>query len=90
MTETIEETTVGDLDGARVPMGNMCRGTYTLPDGSERRGWICALALGNGPGTFVGVGSVVEVGGRRWEVVDVAKTPGENGSVTLRRLEDPG
>lgn len=87
MIETIEETTVGDLNGVRVPMGNMTRGTYTLPDGREQKGWICSLVIGPGPGVFVGVGSVVEVGGARWEVVDVQKTPGQLGSVSLQRLE---
>ncbi len=87
MIETIEETTVGDLGGVRVPMGNMTRGRYALPDGGEGEGWICALALGEGPGLFVGAGSVVEVGGARWEVLRVDKTPGQLGSVTLRRAD---
>lgn len=92
MIETIEETTVGDLDGVRVPMGNMTQGTYTLPDGQQRAGWICSLALPPAPGepqrpgVFVGQGSVVELGRSRWEVLSVNKVPGELGSVTLRRL----
>lgn len=84
VTETIDETTVGDLDGVRVPMGNMTTGAYTLPDGTEKTGPICSLALPGGP-VFVGVGSVVTVGGARWEVTAVDKTPGELGSVTLTR-----
>lgn len=83
--EIIDETTVGMLGDVRVPMGNMTFGTYTLPDGSEARDWICSLAL-DGGGVFVGKGSVVSVGGARWEVIAVRKTPGELGSVTLRRL----
>ncbi len=86
LIETIEETTVGDLGGVRVPMGNMTQGAYTLPDGSQRHGWICALALPPGPGTFVGAGSVVTVEGTPWEVLEVNKTPGVLGSVRLRRL----
>lgn len=70
----IDETTVGLVGGVRIPMGNMTRGAD---------GWICSLALPNQTGVFVGVGSVVEIGGRPWEVVAIAKTPGQNGSVTL-------
>lgn len=82
VTETIEETTVGDLDGTRVPMGNMSQRSYTRGDGTTAEGWTCTLALESGP-LVVGVGSVVEVGGRKWEVTAVEKTAGENGSVTL-------
>jgi hypothetical protein len=42
------------------------------------------LALPAGP-IFVGVGSVVEVGGARWSVIAVDKAPGALGSVTLER-----
>lgn len=84
--ETIEETTVGDLDGVRVPMGNMTRGAYKLPDGTEQTGLICALALKSGP-VFVGKGSIVEVEGTRWEVTAIEKEGSERGSVTLKRLD---
>lgn len=87
LIETIDETTVGDLGGVRVPMGNMTTGTYTLPDGSERRGTICSLALPGQVGVFVGLGSVVDVQGTRWEVIGIEKPPGQLGSVTLRRLD---
>lgn len=82
--ETIEETTVGDLDGNRVPMGNMTTGRYTLPDGTEKEGLICALAL-EGGAVFVGLGSVVEVDGARWEVVAIEKPEGKPGSVSLQK-----
>ncbi len=82
MTETIEETTVGDLDGNRVPMGNMTQRKYERGDGTTAEGWTCTLAL-EGGAKVVGVGSIVEVGGRKWEVTAVEKTTGENGSVTL-------
>lgn len=84
--ETIDETTVGDLAGTPVPMGNMTTGTYTLPDGSTATGPICSLALPGGPGVFVGVGSEVEVGGHLWRVVAVEKTRGELGRVTLQQV----
>ena len=86
MIVTIDETTVGDLDGFPVPMGNMIQDDYTLPDGTSRHGTVCALALPEG-GTFVGVGSVVQVGDARWQVTAVDKPKGELGSVTLEKLE---
>jgi hypothetical protein len=86
--EEIEETTVGDLDGHRVPMGNVTHGPYRLPDGSEREGDICSLVLpGQSPGVFVGKGSVVVVGDSRWEVMKVDNPSTGPGNVTLRRIE---
>jgi hypothetical protein len=88
MVEEIEETTVGDLDGHRVPMGNVTTGAYTLPDGTERTGPICSLVLpGQSPGVFVGKGSVVTVGEHRWEVLAVDKPANGPGSVRLQRLD---
>ena len=83
LREIIDEGTVGDLDGVRVPMGSMTRTTYTLPDGSAQHGLVGALALPDGGGVFVGLGSEVTVAGRVWRVVDIEKSPGEPGSVTL-------
>ena len=85
--ETIEETTVGDLDGTRVPMGNVTNGSYTLPDGTEKIGPICSLALSGQIGEFVGAGSVVTVDGTRWEVTEVVNPAEGLGSVTLKMLE---
>lgn len=86
IVETIEETTVGDLDGVRVPMGNMTTGSYELPGGRQGHGPICSLALPGRTGVFVGQGSVVDVEGDRWEVLRVELRPGALGSVTLRKL----
>ena len=86
MIEIIDETTVGDLDGVRVPMGNMTTGSYTLPDGTEKRGLICSLALPNQAGVFVGKGSVIELEGARWEVIDIDKPERRLGSVSLKKL----
>ena len=83
MRETIDENTVGDLDGARVPMASMGVGAYDLPDGSAARGLRGALALPDGSSVFVGLGSEVVVDGLRWRVVDIEKDAGEPGSVTL-------
>lgn len=86
MIETIEETTVGDLDGVRVPMGNMTTGEYQLPDGRTASGPICSLALPGRTGVFVGQGSVVDVEGTPWKVLRVELNPGGLGSVTLEKL----
>lgn len=82
--ETIEETTVGDLGGVSVPMGNMFVDTYTLPDGTTTKGLVCALALESGA-VFVGKGSVVTVGATAWEVVAIEKPAGKLGSVSLKK-----
>ena len=84
--ETIEETTVGDLDGTRVPMGNCMTSTYVLPSGEERRGPVCSLALPNDAHQWVGAGSVVDVDGTRWQVLEVVNPSEGLGSVTLKRL----
>lgn len=89
LIETIEENTVGDLGGHRVPMGNMTTGEYTLPDGSTATGPICSLPIEGRVGVFVGVGSVVDVGGTRWQITDVTLDHGDGvGSVSLQQLDD--
>ncbi len=88
MIETIEETTVGDLDGVRVPMGNMTTDTYTLPDGTQAHGTVCSLAIAGRIGVFVGLGSIVDVEGTQWKVIDIDKPEGQRGSVTLQKLDD--
>lgn len=87
MIETIDETTVGDLDGVRVPMGNVTIGSYTRADGTEAKGDICSLALPGQAGVFVGAGSVVTVDGTRWEVLSVHNPATGLGSVTLKKLD---
>jgi hypothetical protein len=84
--ETIDETTVGDLDGTRVPMGNVTTGSYVLPDGTRKTGPICSLALPGDTSEFVGVGSVVTVAGTVWQVTEVVNPPEGLGSVTLRMV----
>ena len=82
MIESIDETTVGMLGDVRVPMGNVTTDVYTLPDGTEARGLVCALALPDGA-VFVGLGSEVEVAGRRWRVIGLEAPEDDLGSVTL-------
>ena len=87
ITERIEETTVGDLDGARVAVGTIVlSGTYPLPDGTEGEGVAAVLALPDGTDAWVGAGSEVTVEGIRWKIVAVDKESGEPGEVTLERL----
>lgn len=88
LIETIDETTVGDLAGKSVPMGNMTRMDYTLPDGTTRNGLVCSLAIAGRVGVFVGLDSVVDVEGAHWQVISIEKTPGQLGSVTLKKLGD--
>jgi hypothetical protein len=86
--EEIEETTVGMLNGHRVPMGNMIRETdYTLTDGTKKRGMVCSLVIDGKTGIFVGLGSVVSVGEDKWEIVAIEKAMGELGSVQLKLLQ---
>jgi len=88
--EEIDETTVGDLDGVRVPMGNVTHGEYTLPDGTTKTGDICSLVIPGrerGGGVFVGAGSVVEVDGTKWKVLAVDNPTEGLGSVRLQKLD---
>ena len=85
--EEIEETTVGFLNGHRVPMGNMIASAeYTLPDGRQVTGPVCSLAINGNVGVFVGEGSIIEVGDDRWQVLEVELSEEDLGSVRLKRL----
>ena len=86
--ETIEETTVEFLGGCRVAMASMViDGEYTLPDGSSARGLICVLVPiePEGEKVWVGMGSIATIHGTQWEVVNLSKERGENGSISLKR-----
>ena len=88
MIESIDETTMGELGDARVGMASMTTMAYTLPDGTEQTGLVCALVLPDQEGIFVGMGSHFVADDHTWEVIGIEKSPGELGSVTLRRLEN--
>lgn len=84
--EIIQETTVGDLNGTPTPMANMGQDEYALPDGTTRTGLTATLYPGEEGFFRVGVGSVVEIGGVRWECIDVSKPEGQRlGTVSLRQ-----
>ena len=85
MTETIEETTCGQLGDVRTGMASMGKGPYALPDGSVAQGMTGILAPDEHENVVIGMGSVVTVGGVRWEVVAVEKERGIPGSITLNK-----
>ena len=88
METTIRETTVGFLGGQVVPMASMVfEGDYALPDGSNAKGLACILVFGDDGGTWVGLGSVVTIGGQRFECVAIEKERGKLGSVTMKALD---
>ena len=87
VVERIEETTVGDLAGARVAVGTVVlAGRYPLPDGSEGQGVAAVLAFADDSSVWVGIGSEIEAGGARWRVIDCTKQRGAPGEVTLEQV----
>ena len=87
--EEIQETTVGTLAGVDVGVANLWDREYVDGAGARRTGLTARLdyeVAGSTQRVFVGEGSILELGGVRWEVVRLTKTPGQNGSVTLRPL----
>ncbi len=85
--EEIQETTVGTLGGVDVGVANMWERDYVDGAGTSRKGLTARLdydVAGETRRIVVGEGSVVELGGLRWEVVRLVKTPGQNGTITLR------
>ena len=86
MIETIEETTCVELGEIRTGMASMGKGLYVLPDGSTVEGMTGILAPEHQENVVIGMGSVVSVGGVRWEVVDVEKERGIPGSITLKSM----
>lgn len=79
----IEETTVAELDGVRVGMGNaVLSGEYELPDGSRGTGAACGLFWEDGD-VWVGKGSEFALAGTTWRVVGLTKERGVLGSVVL-------
>ncbi len=83
--EEIDETTVGDLNGTRVPMGNMTSVPTRCAMAPRKTGLICSIVIGQGPGVFVGLGEVT-VDGTRWRVVGIEKDGDELGGVSLQML----
>ena len=86
MTETIEETTCGQLGDVRTGMASMGKGSYELPDGSVVEGMTGILAPDEHENVVIGMGSVVTVSGVPWEVIEVEKERGVPGSITLKSM----
>lgn len=85
--EEIQETTVGDLAGVSVGAANMWEREFVDGAGTARRGLTARLDWEEGGETrrvVVGEGSIVEIGGHRWQVVRLVKTEGANGTVALK------
>ena len=85
---TIVETAVALVGNQRVGAANIWSSEYTLPDGTAATGMTAQLfVLGEDARTIVGAGSVLAIGGDRWEVAAVEK-PDErrHGRVVLRRV----
>jgi hypothetical protein len=87
--EQIQETTVGTLSGVDVGVANMWEREYVDGAGAARKGLTARLDYEVGAETkrvVVGEGSVLELGGTRWQVLALTKPSGQNGTVTLRPL----
>ena len=87
--EEIQETTVGTLSGVDIGVANMWERDFIDGAGAARKGLTARIDFEVGAETrrvVVGHGSILEMGGERWEVVALEKTPGQNGSITLRCL----
>ena len=85
VTERVEETTVGDLRGAKVGAANAFVADYCLPDGRSIRGPTIALHLFDGDEKHrVGVGSQLTVGAITWTVRALEVGGISNGWVELQ------
>ena len=79
----IEETTVANLDGQRVPVSNVWDRDYTLPDGTGTHGMTAQIYVNEQP-VIVGAGCVFTAGPSTWEVVEVVKR-GDIGFVRVKK-----
>lgn len=81
----LKESNVGLLDELRVGCGNFWPRRYTRADGSEAEGLCARLApLDDAEALIVGQGSVFDLGGRTWEVIEVRKDANSRGHIRLR------
>ena len=87
--EEIQETTVATLSGVDVGVANMWESDYVDGTGAPRKGLTARLdyeVRGETTRIVVGEGSVLPLGGVRWEVVRLVKPQGQNGTISLRPL----
>jgi hypothetical protein len=78
----LTETTMERVGGVEVGVGNILVDDYERADGSTVHGLTARLHPEDGPRLVVGPGSVVQLGGERFEVVDVV-SGGEDGLGTV-------
>ncbi|CAN5328834.1 hypothetical protein BH11PSE11_BH11PSE11_26970 [soil metagenome] len=83
----IEETTVGDLQGVAVGVGNIWERDHVMADGRLKRGLTAQLFIDD-TAFIVGKGSVFELKGECWEVVEVRKSA-TLGQVSIKKIQSP-
>ncbi len=90
MTETLTETTVGELSGVRVGLANVWERNYEDSGGTVRHGLTARVAWTDAGGTerweVVGVGSQLEFAGSTWQVTRIEKVAGTPGEVVWERV----
>ncbi len=90
MTETLTETTVGELDGVRVGLANVWERDYVDAAGAARTGVTARVAWTDAGGTerweVVGVGSRVAFSASAWQVTRIEKVAGTPGEVVWERV----
>ncbi len=89
----IEETTVADVDGWMLTVGNVMRGRWVDADGRAHEGLSAELGIYDAERALVseftvGPGLEVRIAGVRWRVAAVSPgpEPDDNGTLTLARL----
>ncbi len=90
--EEIQETTVGTLSGVDVGIANMWERDYVDGAGTPRKGLTARLDYdlnGETHRIVLGQGSVLEIGGARWEAIRLTKPPNAHGTIALRLLPSP-
>ena len=83
----IRESTQGSLGDAEVGVSNIWEREYNLPDGTTKRGLTARLSLAEGERLVVGEGSVIEVGGKQYQVVKVENPEEGLGAVEFKTEE---
>ena len=86
-TMIIRESTQGSLGDAEVGVSNIWEREYNLPDGSTVRGLTARLSLDEGLRLVVGKGSVIEVGGAKYEIISVVNPEEGLGSVEFKSAQ---
>jgi hypothetical protein len=82
---TIKQSTVGNLDGARVGVMSIYRDTYELQNGEKKTGLVARLSVAGEKDTrTVGEGSVFTLNEHIYEVVAVEKREPRD-TVTIRK-----